>query len=237
MLSFFGRGSAFADEHNSAFFADGKDLVLIDCPASAFQKVKHFDFDRYENIYVLITHTHGDHAGGVGMFLQYVYFALHRKAVIVVPCRAVYDDMEILLNRIEGCEADWYRMITADKLEKEWFVKAVPTKHSESLKGKCFGYVLRIENRTAVYTGDTAELEPFEPYLESGSVLYTELSLYKTAVHLYYKDILPELKKYAENGMEVYIMHLDDEKEMQKLISGTGIELAPCYSLEKMLKE
>ena len=93
--------------------------------------------------------------------------------------------------------------------------------------------MLRIENRTAVYTGDTAELEPFEPYLESGSVLYTELSLYKTAVHLYYKDILPELKKYAENGIEVYIMHLDDEKEMQKLISGTGIELAPCYSLEK----
>lgn len=42
MLKFFGRDSAFGHSNNSAFFIDGKDLVLIDCPMSSFQKVKFF---------------------------------------------------------------------------------------------------------------------------------------------------------------------------------------------------
>ena len=36
MLTFLGRGSAFADEHNSAFFIHDGNLILIDCPMSSF---------------------------------------------------------------------------------------------------------------------------------------------------------------------------------------------------------
>ena len=35
LLLFLGRGSAFADEHNSAFFVEDNELVLIDCPATS----------------------------------------------------------------------------------------------------------------------------------------------------------------------------------------------------------
>lgn len=67
MLKFFGRGSAFADEHNSAFFIYGNDLILIDCPATSFQKVKKMEkLSKFDNIFILVTHTHGDHSGGVG---------------------------------------------------------------------------------------------------------------------------------------------------------------------------
>ena len=38
-LQFFGRGSAFMTENNSAFFVNGDELVLIDCPMSAFRKL------------------------------------------------------------------------------------------------------------------------------------------------------------------------------------------------------
>lgn len=40
MLKFFSYDSAFGHSNNSAFFIDGKDLVLIDCPMLSFQKVK-----------------------------------------------------------------------------------------------------------------------------------------------------------------------------------------------------
>lgn len=40
VLTFFGRGSAFTDEQNSAYFWHGNDLVIIDCPTVAFQKAK-----------------------------------------------------------------------------------------------------------------------------------------------------------------------------------------------------
>ena len=56
MLKFFGYDSAFDHSNNSAFFIDGKDLVLIDCPMSSFQKVKFFDFKKFDNVYVLVTH-------------------------------------------------------------------------------------------------------------------------------------------------------------------------------------
>ena len=40
VLTFFGRGSAFTDEQNAAFFWHGNDLIIIDCPTVAFQKAK-----------------------------------------------------------------------------------------------------------------------------------------------------------------------------------------------------
>ena len=61
MLTFFGRGSAFTDEQNSAFFEDNGNLVLIDCPMSSFEKLNDMDLAAYSHIYVLVTHTHGDH--------------------------------------------------------------------------------------------------------------------------------------------------------------------------------
>ena len=69
MLQFFGRGSAFADQHNAAFFREQGDLILLDCPGTAFQKVKRFDWSNVFNVYVLITHTHGDHIGGLGTLI------------------------------------------------------------------------------------------------------------------------------------------------------------------------
>ena len=84
MLRFLGRGSAFADEHNCAYFTAGDDLVLLDCPMSAFTKLKQKDLKAYENIYVLITHTHGDHIGGVAMLICALRLSLEgdgRRAV------------------------------------------------------------------------------------------------------------------------------------------------------------
>ena len=55
MLQFLGRGSAFSDEHNSAFFIEDNELVLIDCPATSYQKMKKMNWEQYDNIYILIT--------------------------------------------------------------------------------------------------------------------------------------------------------------------------------------
>ena len=40
-LKFFGRGSGFADEHTSAYFTtENKEMVILDCPAVTFFKLK-----------------------------------------------------------------------------------------------------------------------------------------------------------------------------------------------------
>jgi ribonuclease BN (tRNA processing enzyme)/predicted esterase YcpF (UPF0227 family) len=226
LLLFLGRGSAFADEHNSAFFVEDNELVLIDCPATSYQKVKKMNWERYDNIYILITHTHGDHSGGVGTMLQYVWFAsyLKKKVTIVAPSAEVRDDLLLLLMRIEGCEQEWFDIITADELNKKWFVAAVPTIHVKPLDGRCFGYHLNIHGNNVVYTGDTATLEPFKPLLKRGSFLYTEAAYYKSAVHLHLKEMLPEFIKLSDSGVHVYLMHLDVEEEIKKLIADTSLK-------------
>ena len=67
MLTFLGRGSAFTDEHNSAFFVENDELVLIDCAMSSFEKLNDMNMTLFKHIYVLVTHTHGDHSGAVAV--------------------------------------------------------------------------------------------------------------------------------------------------------------------------
>lgn len=236
MLKFLGRGSAFADEHNSAFFIQNHDLILIDCPATAFQKVKKWKLHEFHNIYVLVTHTHGDHSGGIGTLLQYVWFTNKseskekKRITVVAPSEQVRQDLSLLLMQIEGCKSEWFSLISADELHQDWFISPIATNHADSLKGKCFGYHLYVHGKNVVYTGDTAELTPYMPLLKEGTYFYTESAYYRSDVHLHLPEILPGLIVLTEKGVHVYLMHLDNEKKIQKIIQYTQIELAPLWS-------
>ncbi|MBR1555092.1 MAG: GNAT family N-acetyltransferase [Oscillospiraceae bacterium] len=236
MLLFAGRGSAFAEEHNSAFFIRNQELVLLDCPISAFQKYKTLDFRHIRHIYILVTHTHGDHAGGIGSMIQYAWFVLnHLPVTVVAPSETVKNDLNTLLMQIEGCKDFWFELTTAKQLLKDWLIEAIPTEHALTLKEKCFGYYLHLDGRNIIYTGDTAILRPFLPYLKKGSILYTECSYYWSDVHLHLPQILPDLLALTEKGIRVYLMHLDNEKEILKLIQGTKLRLAPLYPFRKQI--
>lgn len=232
MLRFLGRGSAFADSHNCACFMQDQDFVLLDCPATAYQKIKKMSLDPFRRICVLVTHTHGDHSGGIGMLLQYTWFVLHRKITVIAPSDAVRDDLLLLLLRIEGCEPEWFEIYTAEefrgKFHVEWLVDAIPTTHARTLAQKCFGWHLNIHSKNVIYTGDTATLAPFLPLLHPGSCFYTEISYYQSEVHLYLDSVLPELIALSENGVRIYLMHLDEEAKISEKISGIrNIQLAP----------
>ena len=137
-------------------FVEDNELVLIDCPATSYQKVKKMNWEQYDNIYILVTHTHGDHSGGIGTMLQYIWFAsyMKKKVTIVAPSAEVKDDLLLLLMRIEGCEQEWFDIVTADKLNRKWLAASVPTTHVKPLESKCFGYHLIIHGNNVVYTGD-----------------------------------------------------------------------------------
>lgn len=229
MLSFLGRESAFGDSHNSAFFVEDNRLVLIDCPATTFLKVKKWKLEQFDEVYILVTHTHGDHAGGVGMMLQYMFFAVGKKATIVAPSIEVRDDLIYMLNHIEGCEDSWYNIVVAEDVPHQWMVCSVKVPHSRTLEGRCFGYVLRLDNALTIYSGDTHSLEPFREYISEGAYLYSEIALHDSGVHLYYKDVMPVLLQYAEEGVHVYVMHLDDEKKMAEILMDTPINKAPLW--------
>ena len=237
MLRFLGRGSAFADEQNSAFFTCGNDLVLIDLAMSDFHKVKRFDLDTMfdkpiETVYVLVTHTHSDHCGGIPMLIHLAFYVWHKPVVVVAPNEEIASDLEYLIDRLDGCDRNGYTLITSGLLNKEWFVEVVPTDHSPSLKGRCFGYRLKVGGTPVIYTGDTCTLEPFKPYIMPGTILYTEAAAIDSGVHIFLKDHLPYLTEQAAAGTAVYLMHLDNEESIAQMIEGTDIQLAPLYNVQ-----
>ena len=259
MLRFFGRGSAFADIQNSAFFVDGEQLVMIDCPMSSFHVLRREGPNAIaaayqssirgssstpaetaespdsepdiRHLYVLVTHTHGDHVGGIPMLIHYAYYIWHIPLTVIAPSDEVRDDLYFLINRLEGCGDETYQLVTADDT-MPWGLRVIPTSHTVELEGRCFGFRLFINQRTVVYTGDTNTLAPFRPYCEGipGAQLYTEIAVFSSPVHLYIYDTLDELKALCDAGTEVFLMHLDDEEHILNAIKGTGIRPAPLYT-------
>ena len=232
-LHFLGRGAGFADEHTSAYFVtENQGFFLIDCPTSTFMKVKHFDLSKYNNFYVIITHTHGDHVGGLGLWIQYCFFVLQKTVTILAPSKEVKDDIETLLT-IEGNETSWYDLdlinpnaySDIDLDDPSVYIEPILTKHSPQLKGKCFGYYIEVcytesnENNFFIYTGDTSTLKPFDKNLDYCSEIYVDASVYYGQTHLKLEDVLPDLIRLTERGIKVYLMHLDDVDAAQRIIA------------------
>lgn len=219
-LHFFGRGSGFADVHNSAYFVTRtNDLVIIDCPASTYQKLKHTNLQQYDKIYVLITHTHGDHSGGLGLLVQHSFFKQKKIINIVAPSRRVAKDLKLLLTRIEGCQTEWFNLTHSEKLHENWFCRSIQTLHSPQLKGKCFGYQLNLDSTNIIYTGDTSTLYTFIPYLHEGTEFYVDISVHDGSIHLKLEESLNALINLTSLGVNVYLMHLDDPEIAEEMIS------------------
>ena len=153
--------------------------------------------------------------------IQYMWFAVKKRipVTVVAPSERVRKDLYLLLTRVEGCETGWFTLVRADELQKEWLIQSISTEHAVQLKGKCFGWQLKVNQKNVIYTGDTATLKNYLPYLKKGSILYTEISYYqkkndKNAVHLSLEKYKPILLNLIQNGIEVYLMHLDNQKKI-----------------------
>lgn len=228
MLQFLGRGCAFADDNNCAFFRCRDELVLLDCPMTAFHALKHSDLTKgAARIRIFVTHTHSDHIGGIPLLIHYAYYFLKLPVTVCAPSEEVRGDLACLLERIEGCRPESYTLELA--ADAPFAVDAIPTEHVPSLSGRCFGYHLHLDGQDIVYTGDTSTLEPFLPYLHTGAELYTEASCSGSPVHLSLERILPELRELHDRGVRIFLMHLDNEEQTETLIRGTGISLAPLW--------
>lgn len=218
-LKFFGRGCGFSDEHTSAYFStENKEMVIIDCPVLTFQKLRHMDLNNYEKFYFLITHTHGDHIGGLGLFVQYAFYVLKKPVVIVAPSKTVRFTIFMLLTNIEGIEPSCYNLVESlNIMDKKWFCNEISTEHDPNLE--CFGYRLIIDDTNIIYTGDTSTLQPYLPYLTDFSVLYVDTSVYYGGVHLKLEDILDDLISFTQWNIKVYLMHLDNIPAAEKIVA------------------
>ena len=82
-----------------------------------------------------------------------------------------------------------------------------------------YGFTLKCYNKTIVYTGDTCTLDPFKKYLDNVDEFYVDISK-NGGVHLGIEDVFDDLKKIKNNGVRVFLMHIDDRNYVKKMIGG-----------------
>ena len=228
ILNFFGNGSGFTDSHNNAWFIPApppQNMVLIDLSMLNLGKLLKMEPWKYEKTYLYVTHMHDDHTSGIGLFIQYMWYCHGREITIVAPA-GLLDD--IRTNLAGRDVVDGYSCMDSDKLAHSacWGGQSIPTVHTPGLDGKCFGYMFRIDGRVVVYSGDTAVLGPYLPYLRKADEFYLDISAGYGKVHLLLTDeVLDKLIKLSEH-VSVYLMHIDDMTAVADIIKNTGIRIA-----------
>ena len=155
VIRFLGCGSAFNPlmGNTSAYFKKGDNVFLIDAGETVFSELfKRKLLAESENIYVLITHTHGDHVGSLPSILSYTYYVLGKKVTIVYPDKSLIQLLDLM-----GISRDIYKIITDKTVSIEnVLIQAVEVKHEENIK--CFGYILDICGKKIYYSGDSYEI-------------------------------------------------------------------------------
>ena len=215
MLTFLGRSSGFGLKNTSAFIDLGNRLILIDCGITVFpMAIEVFDFSKYDDIDIIITHLHPDHAGSLGQLIMYLGYVVHKNVNVLSACKEIRTFLDIsgvdsaLYNQKNNCISG---------------LQFIPTKHVDQLDS--YGFKLQIEGKTILYTGDTKTLAPFLPYVNEADEFYVEASC-TGGVHLKITDILDTLEGIQLCGTKVYLMHIDDESKMSEIVKGS-IEFAP----------
>ena len=207
-LKFLGSDAGFGNNNNSAYIEINNNLILIDCGITVFNTIKtKFDFKKYNQVEIIITHLHNDHAGSLSQFIMYLWFIHNIQVKVISACKNIKEFL-----RITGTPDESYILTNIDEN-----IQFIETEHVKELD--CYGFKLSINNKTIIYTGDTKTLAPFLPYIKEADELYVDVSK-NGGVHLKFEDIINELQNIQCQGTKVYLMHIDDREYITKLSDG-----------------
>lgn len=207
-LTFLGSDSGFGDKNNASYIEEENKLILIDCGFTVFNEIKKkFDFNKFDNIEVIITHLHNDHAGSLSQLILYLYFIYNKKITVLSKC----NNIKQYLN-ITGTPPEAYEL--KDNLENLKFVKTEHTKYLDA-----YGFVLNLNDKKIIYTGDTNTIEPFLKDLDGADELYIDVSRYGGA-HINIDKVIDLLINFKSKGIEVVLMHIDDKEYIKNVVKG-----------------
>lgn len=223
-LNFIGIGGAFNTRlgSNSAYIKENNKILFIDFGLDTFDKVvRHKLLENIEEVYVLITHLHGDHVGGLPTFIQYAYFGFNKVVKIISNTESFTLQLTKLLN-ITAVEETNYEFVSENALPFSFKVELKLTTHTPLLE--CYSIIFHDQKGKILYTSDSNDFE-FLKYAVSENdfiKIYTEVGEY-APVHTDYKKIKTLDKK------KLVLMHIESEKLYEDI-------LKEGYKIPKYLK-
>ena len=221
-VTILGCGDAFGAAgrmHSSYLVETPRCTVLVDCGPTILQALKRLRIDPGRIDFVVLSHLHGDHFGGLPfLYMEYRYEAPRSRPLTVYGPRGTAVTTQRLFEVLYEKTAHEPMNFPLDYVELEAGMEktagdvrirpfAVP--HVSELH--CLGYRLEADGRVIVYSGDSAWSDEFIKQVRGADLFLCECSTYETrlSIHVSYPEIAA---RAADLGCRRLVLtHLGDE--------------------------
>ena len=193
----FGSGGRFHSAH--LVEADGV-TFLLDCGPTILQSLKRIGKDPGAIDFVLLSHLHGDHFGGVPfLFMEYRYEKPRTRPITIAGPVETGERVPNLFaayyEHIAGAESGFpieYVGFASDGGVHDLLgvkVEPLPVPHVPELT--CFAYRVTVGGKTILYSGDAAWTDDFLEHARDVDLFLCECSTFETRVpiHISYPEI------------------------------------------------
>jgi ribonuclease BN (tRNA processing enzyme) len=197
-----GSGDAFGSggRANAAYLVEGAGRTfLLDCGPSVLHALKRLGRDPGDVDFVLVSHLHGDHFGGIPfLFMEYRYEKPRRRPLVVRGPHGIE-------RRVQALFAALYEQTAREPLPFEVRYEEIAPGPAQVLDGVrvlpfavphapelvCLGFRLELGGRTIVYSGDAGWTEEFVTQARGADLFLCECSMYESRlpIHLSYPEI------------------------------------------------
>ena len=241
-LKFLGNGSGFCVDkgNNCAYFKEDNRILFLDFGDGTFEKVVSQKLlDGVDEVYVAVTHLHGDHAGGLGSLCLFDRFAKNITTHFVESDDYAKDNCLMQYLLLQGC-SQMFKFCGPEldgKFKNIKYCTYYPVSHVEPLDSFAIELGLA-DGRTIFYSGDTNDEEYIKgvtEILKPKDEFYCDTCLadYDGNVH----TNIEKLKKIVPHSKrkQVYCMHLDSDK-IYDLAEEYGFQVARVNENAKQMQ-
>jgi ribonuclease BN (tRNA processing enzyme) len=200
-VQFVGSGDAFGNGgrfQTCLHLTAGQESVLIDCGASSLTALKQSSIEPNEIEYVLLTHLHGDHFGGLPFLVLDGQFRRRQRPLTIAGPPGTRARTETAMDLLFPGSTRAPRRFTLNFLELEY---GIPTHVGPALVNAVAveqpdtpACALRVEyaERVIAYTGDTAWTDGLIELARGADLLIAEAYFFEREVpfHLAYATLI-----------------------------------------------
>jgi ribonuclease BN (tRNA processing enzyme) len=201
-VTILGSGDAYGSggRAHSAYLVEAPGTTfLLDCGPTVLQSLKRLGHDTAAIDFVLVSHLHGDHFGGVPfLFMEYRFERLRTRPLSVYGPPGTERRVQKLFRALyERTARDGlpfavpFEELPPGAPRIVGGVRILPFEVSHVTELVCLGFRLEVAGRTIVYSGDSAWTEDFVEQARGADLFLCECSTYETPVpiHISYPEI------------------------------------------------
>jgi len=197
-----GSGDAYGSggRFHSAYLVEGAGRTfLVDCGPTILQALKRVQRDPGTIDFVLLSHHHGDHFGGVPfLFMEYLYEKPRTRPLTIYGPPGTDERVATLFSALYSHSAQQrlpfslhYEVMTPGARRTIDGVTVLPFAVPHTPDLTALAYRVEVDGRTILYSGDSAWTEEFIAQSRNADLFLCECSTYETrlSIHVAYPEI------------------------------------------------